>query len=313
MHEPVLVEEVMKLLQVESGGTYVDATAGGGGHSEEILKRASKPVKLLALDKDEDAVCKVKRRLNGYGSGHEVAQGDFSELDRLARENNLRDVDGILMDLGISSNQLADKSRGFSFAVDGPLDMRMDLRMKVTAEDIVNNCERERLEEIFRVYGEERYARRIARAIVMERKKAPVASTGRLASIVSSAVPRHGSRIHPATRVFQALRIAVNDELENLKKGLDAALGLLRPGGRLAAISFHSLEDRIVKRFFVEHRGRMESLQGGGAVWNGVYPRVRIITRGPVTASESEVKRNPRSRSAKLRVCEKKDSSITEE
>ncbi len=313
MHEPVLVEEVMSYLQVESGGILVDATAGGGGHSEEFVKRSSRSVKLLALDRDEEAVCAVGKRLRKYGGGHVVVQGDFSELGRIARENDFENADGVLLDLGISSNQLADGGRGFSFALDGPLDMRMDRRMKVTADAIVNNWEEQRLEEIFRVYGEERHSRRIARAIVRERQKAPVSSTGRLAGIVSATVPRRGSRIHPATRVFQALRIVVNDELESLKQGLDEALNLLKPGGRLAAISFHSLEDRIVKKFFVEHRGRMESLQGGGAVWKGVYPRARVITRRPVTASASEAERNPRSRSAKLRVCEKIGSNLTEE
>ncbi len=305
MHEPVLVEEVMGFLQVETGGTYVDATAGGGGHSEEFVRRSLRPVKLLALDRDEEAVYAVKKRLSKYGGEHVVVQSDFSELRNVARENNIEDVDGALFDLGISSNQLADGARGFSFEIDGPLDMRMDQRMQTTAADIVNDMDEQSLEETFRIYGEERHSRRIARAIVRERQKAPVSSTGRLAGIVSATVSRRGSRLHPATRVFQALRIVVNNELESLKLGLGAALGILRPGGRLAAISFHSLEDRIVKHFFLEHRGRTESLQEGGSQWKGICPRVRVLTRKPVRASESEIERNPRSRSAKLRVCEK--------
>ena len=215
------------------------------------------------------------------------------------------DVDGVLLDLGFSSDQMDDAARGFSFQAEGPLDMRLDRSEPRTAADLVNGMEESELADVIFELGEERDARRIARAIVAERVRSPIRTTRRLADVVAAAKRGPRGKIHPATQTFQALRIAVNRELESLDRGLEGALALVKPGGRVGVISFHSLEDRRVKRFFAEHAGRWESLEQGGERWVGAEPQVKLVTRKPVTASEDEIRANPRARSAKLRVAER--------
>lgn len=305
MHRPVLLTEIVELLRVERGGSYIDATAGAGGVSEELLRRSAPDGKLLAIDKDPEAAENLEKRLEAFGTRCEVVNADFSDLLSVASERGFRDPDGIVFDLGLSSDQLDNAERGFSLKLEGPLDMRMNRNTSSTAADIVNYADEGELRRIFRSYGEERRAGRVARAIVAERNRGYLDSTTKLADTVAGVLRGAPGRIHPATRVFQALRIAVNEELDGLSKGLEQGLELLKTGGRLAAVSFHSLEDRIVKKCFVQHRGRMVSLQQGGARWEGALPVVKILTGKPVAPSSKECKDNPRARSAKLRVAEK--------
>jgi 16S rRNA (cytosine1402-N4)-methyltransferase len=279
-HEPVLLKEVVALLRPRGGSLYVDATVGGGGHAEAILRAAAPDGRLIGLDRDEEALAASRERLNEWGARVRLVRANFAELDEALMNEGVTTVDGIVFDLGVSSRQFDEPSRGFSFLREGPLDMRMDRSIGRTAAEVVNTASEKELADIFLRYGEERRARAIARRIVAAR---PIETTVQLADLIG---PRRG-RTHPATRVFQALRIYVNDELENLKRGLAAATRVLRPGGRLAVISFHSLEDRIVKRHFRE------------------TPSLRVITRKPVTPTQQEIEQNPRARSAKLRVAEK--------
>jgi len=291
LHEPVLQEEVLRLLDPRPGGVVVDATLGSGGHAVEILKRIGKGGRLIGIDQDPEALRRCRERLKAF-SRVEFFQENFSNLDLILHHLNLEAVDAVLMDVGFSAEQLETADRGFSFLKEGPLDMRMDPGPPLRARDLVNDLSQEDLENIFRRYGEERWSRRIAGVIARERTARPIETTTELVRLVEKAVPRqfqHG-RLHPATRVFQALRIAVNGELEALEGGLPKAFRALGPGGRLAVISFHSLEDRIVKRMF---RG-----------WAG-EGRGRLLTPKPIQAAREEVGRNPRSRSAKLRGIEK--------
>jgi len=303
VHEPVLVNEVMDLLSVREGGRYIDGTVGSGGHAEAILKKAGRSGFLLGIDRDIEAVKRASKRLKPWSEHSVVVHGNYSQMDRIVRERGIGEVDGILLDLGVSSEQLDDPSRGFSFMADGPLDMRMDTLSGQTAGGLLNDISEENLVRLIRVYGEERGAKRIARAIVRERERGKIKSTLDLAKTVERLIPRRGRR-HPATKVFQAVRMAVNDELENLEKGLLEAVGLLKEGGRIAVIAFHSLEDRIVKRFMAEHAGRNESLQEGGVRWLGTLPRMRLLNKKPMVPSDEEAARNPRARSAKLRAAE---------
>jgi len=303
VHQPVLLAEVIERMRILPNGTYVDATVGGGGHAEAILSRLSPEGRLLGLDRDEAAIERTSRRLRRYGNCV-LAASPLSRLKEAVAEAGIARADGILMDLGMSSDQLADGERGFSFQREGPLDMRMDRSGGTSAADLVNGMNYGALADTLRRLGEERAAGRIARAIVAAREKAPITTTRRLAEVIEKAVPRRG-RLHPATRTFQALRIAVNDELGELEKGLASAFELLAEEGRLLVISFHSLEDRIVKRSMSAHVGRDESLQQGGSVWRGQLPRMRWLTRKPVTPSAAECAENPRSRSAKLRAVER--------
>ena len=297
-HVPVLLSEAVDALAVRRGGRYVDGTYGRGGHSREIARRGGE---VLAIDRDDDAVA---AGVAACDAGVKVVKGDHGDLRRIANENGWGEVDGVLLDLGVSSPQLDDAGRGFSFQGEGPLDMRMDRSGGVTAADIVNGADAARLEEIFRTLGEEPQARRIARAIVEARSAGRrFETTAGLSEFVARVAGRHGAK-HPATHVFQALRMAVNDELGELERALEGGIGLLRPGGRFAVITFESLSDRIVKRFFAEHVGRMVSLQAGGERWEGARPRARAVTRRSVAAREDEVRRNPRSRSARLRAIE---------
>ncbi|GIW08254.1 MAG: ribosomal RNA small subunit methyltransferase H [Dehalococcoidia bacterium] len=301
-HLPVLLTEAIELLNVRPGGRYLDGTAGAGGHSEAILHASAPDGRVLALDVDPAAVARVRARLAPFGERARVEQANFASLRDVAADAGFLPLDGVLLDLGISSFQLADPEVGLSFQRDDPLDMRLDRTLETTAADLVNSLGERELADLIVRYGEEPAARRIARAIVRRR---PLRTTGQLAAIVEQAVGRPRGRIHPATRVFQALRIAVNDELGALDRALTAAIEALRPGGRLAVISFHSLEDRIVKqRFAAEAKGCVCPPNLPRCVC-GRVPRLRVVTRRPVTPSPAELAKNPRSRSAKLRAAER--------
>ena len=303
-HIPVLLSETVEGLDVKPGGRYVDGTLGRAGHTREILARGGE---VLGIDRDDQALAEVAQKAAadpGLFGRLKAVKGVHGDLERLARANGWERVDGVLLDLGVSSPQLDEAGRGFSFLREGPLDMRMDRSGGRTAADLVNNESAERLEEIFRGWGEEPQARRIARAIVRERVPRPFHTTTELAGFIERLVGRRGSH-HPATKVFQALRMEVNDEMGELERALEGGLRLLGPGGRFAVITFESLTDRTVKRFFSAHVGRMVSLQQGGERWEGETPRVRLVTRKAVVATEAEMNLNPRSRSAKLRIVER--------
>jgi 16S rRNA (cytosine1402-N4)-methyltransferase len=294
VHRPVLVKEVLEFLNVRPNGTYIDATLGGGGHAEEILKRLSRG-RLLGLDRDGAAIAVASERLargGGLGAFGEkliVMEGNFSQIRALHAASGLPPADGLLADLGLSSMQLEDAARGFSFNLEGPLDMRAGSDAATTAEELVNFANEKELADLIYKFAEERHSRRIARAIVKAR---PIRSTTELAQVVTRAIPSRAGlhQIHPATRTFMALRLAVNRELENLETFLSQALDVVAPEGRVVFLTFHSLEDRIVKNAF---RGWK---QGG---------RARVLTKHVVRPTEAEVSSNPRSRSAKLRAAEK--------
>ena len=295
-HNPVLLKETVDALSVRPGGRYVDGTLGRAGHAKEIIARGGE---VLGIDRDEQAIREI-----GEVAGLTAVRGRHGSLKEIANEKGWNEVDGILLDLGVSSPQLDEAGRGFSFLREGPLDMRMDRSCGLSAADIVNGESAERLEEIFREYGEEPQARRIAKAVAKERAEKPFETTVELAEFIEKVVGRRNGR-HPATRVFQALRMEVNDEIGELGRALEGGLDLLRSGGRFAVITFESLTDRIVKRFFAGHIGRMVSLQQGGERWEGEEPRMKAVTGKVVVASKEEEDLNPRSRSAKLRAAEK--------
>jgi 16S rRNA (cytosine1402-N4)-methyltransferase len=308
-HIPVLAQEVMSMLAPAPGSLQIDATLGGGGHTERILEATDPDGRLLGLDADGAAIARVDGRLRPrFGDRLVLRQANFRELARVAPEAGFAQVDGALFDLGLSSYQLADTDRGFGFRAGGPLDMRFDTSRGVPAAELLATLDQDELTALFRRYGEEPKAARIARAIVAERGTAPVATAEELAALVERVAPpnpRQRRRTHPATRVFQALRIAVNEELEALQEGLAAALDLLRPGGRLVVLSYHSLEDRIVKRFFAaERRGCVCPPELPVCVC-GRNPRLRLVTRPSLTPSAAEIEANPRARSARLRAAER--------
>ncbi len=291
-HIPVMVEEVMKFLRCEPGRTYVDATLGCGGHAEEILRRTSPDGMLIGFEWDEDAISVAKKVLEPYEGRIKIIHKNFIHLADTLEELKIEEVDGILIDPGLSSLQLEDRSRGFSFMGDGPLDMRMDKRNKITAEYLLNRLTSKELETILYEYGNERWAKKIAKALVEERERAPIRTTQTLRRIVHQAIPKryHSKRIDPATKTFQAIRIKVNNELENLRDILTTGWRFLKKGGRLCVLSFHSLEDRIIKETF-------KNLEKDGFI--------HIITKKPVTPSLEEIRINPRARSAKLRCAER--------
>ncbi len=290
MHEPVMVAEVLEHLAPARGGLFVDCTVGYGGHTRAILDAGASRV--IGLDRDQDALREAAAVLAPFGSRVELVHSDYRQLGDVLSARGVGRVDGLLADLGVSSMQLDAPGRGFSFRRDEPLDMRMDRSAGPTAADAIQTADERTLADVIYEFGEDRFARRIARAIVEARGTGPIRTTGRLADIVRRAIPRKGySRIDPATRTFQALRIWVNRELEGLDAFLARAAGLLAPGGRMAIITFHSLEDRIVKHTF-------RALQTAGEIG------LTIRTRRPVVPSETEVERNPRARSAKLRAVE---------
>jgi len=306
-HEPVLEREVLEGLSVRPGGHYVDATLGGGGHTRALLEGSAPDGTVLGLDQDPDALDRTRSRLADYGGRFHARRGNFEDIASLAEG---APPDGILMDLGVSSDQLDRPERGFSFRVDGPLDMRMNPDKGVPASEWLDTIDEAELIRVLREFGEERRARVIARRVLEARRNGRLDSTLELAEVVERAVGgRRGAARHPATRTFQAIRMAVNREMDALTAGLAGALSLLPVGGRLAVITFHSLEDRLVKQAFRRHEGRDESLPQGGSVWRGDLPRVTRVTRKPRIAAEAEVARNPRSRSAKLRIVELKETA----
>jgi len=307
-HVPVLCEEVLQALNIHADGVYLDATFGRGGHAGEILKRLGPNGRMLALDRDPQAVEVARTKFAG-DARFRIEKGPFSMLGQMIENQGLMGkVNGVLFDLGVSSPQLDDPSRGFSFRYDGPLDMRMDPTAGVSAADWINRVAEVELTRVIRDYGEERYARRVARAIVQARRDQPIATTGRLAEIVARAVPTREAGQHPATRTFQAIRIHINHELDELEQALPLALRALAPGGRLTIISFHSLEDRLVKRFLRAEAKGAEYPPGLPLREDQIRVRMRIIGKA-VRASAAEIERNPRARSAALRVAERTGSS----
>ncbi|MEN6332290.1 MAG: 16S rRNA (cytosine(1402)-N(4))-methyltransferase RsmH [Smithella sp.] len=304
-HKPVMLEEVLKWLCVNKNGIYVDGTVGGAGHAYEILKATNGF--LVGIDCDNDALLAAEKRLAEFGTRKVLVKANFAELGSVLENLQIKEVDGVLLDLGVSSHQLNQAERGFSFNQQAPLDMRMDRSLKLSAYDIVNSFAQEDLERIIRVFGEEKMAGRIARAISQKRRLSPLSTTVELANVISSAIPAKFRRqkIHPATRTFQAIRIAVNSELDSIKPAIDSAINVLNHGGRICIISFHSLEDRIVKNEF-------RDLTGGCICPKDVpicvcrrEAKLKILTKKAVTPTAAEVEDNPRSRSAKLRVAEK--------
>jgi len=300
-HVPVLLKEAVTALRPHPDGTYIDATIGLGGHAGALLAAAGPEAHLLGLDADPQALAGARGTLEPYGDAVLLVEANFRYLSEVAEQLEFAQVDGILLDLGVSTLQLQGLGRGFSFLRDEELDMRFSPTQRLTAADMVNTCPERALADLIFRYGEEPHARRIARRIVASR---PIRTTGQLADIVAAATGRRG-KTHPATRTFQALRIAVNDELAALRDVLPQALSLLAPGGRLAVISFHSLEDRIVKEFHATESRDCICPPTTPLCVCGHVSRLRVITRRPLRPSPEEIIRNPRSRSAKLRVAEK--------
>lgn len=305
-HKPVLLKECLDGLNVRPDGIYVDGTLGRAGHSLEIVKRLATG-RLIAVDRDKAALDAAPARLEGYMNKVTLVRGNFGDLTNILHALGVGGVDGMLFDLGVSSPQLDDGSRGFSYLQDAPLDMRMDQSAPLTAGDVVNGWSQEELKRILWQYGEERYSGPIAAAIVREREKAPIETTGRLAELIRNAMPAKARREkqHPAKRSFQAIRIAVNDELGEVERLLSGALDVLNAGGRLAVISFHSLEDRLVKTAYADWAKGCTCPPDFPVCVCGRKPRVRLVGKRPITADEDEVNENPRARSAKLRVVEK--------
>jgi 16S rRNA (cytosine1402-N4)-methyltransferase len=292
VHYPVLLEEAIEGLHLEAGDTILDATLGGAGHAKEILDRILPGGRLLAIDRDPEAIERVQKDLTSYKGSVDYINGDFRNVGELLESLGVSAIDGALFDLGMSSFQVDDENRGFSFLKDGPLDMRFDLNQELTAAIIVNKFSRDELAEIIKNYGEERHAKLVAGAICSARGKEKIATTGQLREIIARAIGRkyRDQRLHPAARTFQALRICTNDELKAAEEGVKKAISLLNPGARICVISFHSLEDRIIKNLFRDGKKSGE---------------LKVLTKKPIVPERDEVKRNPRSRSAKLRIAEK--------
>lgn len=306
-HVPVMLCECVDGLNINPHGIYVDATLGGGGHSEAILQKLSAHGRLIGIDRDKTAICAASERLSLFGDMFLPAHGNFRDVKKILESLNIAKVNGILFDFGVSSPQIDCPQRGFSYLSDAPLDMRMDQGQQLTAYEVVNSWEFEKLKRIFYEYGEERYAALVAGKIVKYREAKPIDTTRCLAEIILGALPEKTKRLdqHPEKRVFQAIRIAVNDELNSISDALSDSYGLLAPGGRLCAISFHSLEDRIVKNSFSAlARGCVCPPDFPVCVCNG-KPQIKILTKKPITATEHEQQLNSRSKSAKLRIAEK--------
>ncbi|MGO9179384.1 MAG: 16S rRNA (cytosine(1402)-N(4))-methyltransferase RsmH [Candidatus Limnocylindrales bacterium] len=304
----MMVEEVMQALAPHPGSLQIDGTLGGGGHAVRILEAISPDGRLLGLDADADAVDRAARRLAPYGDRAVLRHANFEDLGRVAAETGFDPSDGVFLDLGLSSYQLADEGRGFSFRAAGPLDMRFDPTRGRPASDLVARLDEMELTALFGRYGEEPFAGRVARAVVTARQGQAIATSAELADVIERAVPGRLSgrrRVHPATRVFQALRIAVNRELETLEMALAAGLQLLRPGGRIVVLTYHSLEDRIVKRFIATERRGCVCLPVLPVCVCGRTPRLRIVPGTPASPSSQEITANPRARSARLRAAER--------
>ncbi len=304
-HTPVLYRETIEALQPRDRAQYVDCTVGAGGHAAGILQAAGPAARLLGMDADPDALAIARVTLAPFGERVVLVNANFRELAETASNTGFVPADGILFDLGMSSMQLDRSPRGFSFQREAPLDMRFDPRQPTTAADIVNQAAEEDLRRILYQYGEERMAPRIARAILRRRATRPIETTTDLAAIVAGVAGPHRGGIHPATRTFQALRIAVNQELESLREALSQAVEILAAGGRLVVISFHSLEDRIAKEFLRRESAECLCPPGLPVCVCGQQPRLRLVTRKPLSPGPEELRRNPRARSAKLRVAER--------
>ncbi len=306
IHKSVLLKEAIQSLDINPNGIYIDGTAGGGGHSLAIVEKLSENGRLIAIDQDPDAIKTLKEKFTSnekYKKVVTVYRSNFAQMDKVAESLGINCVDGVLLDIGVSSHQLDTAERGFSFHNDAPLDMRMSQEGE-SAEDLVNNLSWQSLAEIISTYGEEKFAKNIAKAIVREREFQPIKTTLQLAEIIKSSVPASVRREgHPARKTFQALRIAVNGELDRLKEGLSSAFSLLKPNGRLAVITFHSLEDRIVKRKMAELCKGCICPPDCPICVCGRTPEAKLLFKKPIEASEEELCDNPRSRSAKLRVC----------
>lgn len=305
-HRSVLLDECIEALAIKSEGTYIDGTAGGGGHSFEIAK-ALDGGRLIAIDQDEAAIVAASNRLAVYGERVQVVRSNFSEISDVCDRLEIEGIDGLLLDLGVSSYQLDTAERGFSYNADAPLDMRMDKRRTLSAYEVVNTYDEAELKRILFEYGEERYSASIAAAIVRERQKKPIETTLALSELIRSAIPAHAREggHHPAKRSFQAIRIEVNGELDVIAPAIRAAVARLNKGGRVAIITFHSLEDRIVKQTFASLAQGCTCPKDFPICVCGNKPTVKIITRKPILPSAKELAENPRSRSAKLRVAEK--------
>ena len=299
-HIPVLTKEIISYLDLKKGGVYIDCTLGGGGHSKAILEKIYPQGLLIGIDQDIEAIETAKEELKSYIDNIKLVKGNFKNLEGILTDLKIKTVSGIIFDLGVSFHQLKEKERGFSFKEESHLDMRMDLTQEFNADTLINSYSEKDLAEIFEKYGEERFSKRIARLIITERKKKAIATTKQLSDLVIRSLPRtkkrHTWRIHPATRIFQAIRIEVNQELKALEKGLNQAIRVLENKGRMCVISYHSLEDRIVKHLFkeVERVGKDQGDYG-----------LKIITKKPIRPSSEEIRENPKARSAKLRVAEK--------
>jgi len=300
-HTPVLTKEILNYLDFKKGGVYIDCTLGGGGHSKAILENIYPHGLLIGIDQDTEAIETAKEELKSYIDKVKLVKGNFKNIEGILSDLKIETVSGIIFDLGVSFHQLKEKERGFSFKEDSHLDMRMDLTQEFNADILINSYSEKDLAEIFEKYGEERFSRKIARLIITERKKKAITTTKQLADLVVRSLPRtkkrHTWRIHPATRVFQAIRIEVNQELKALETGLNQAIRVLEDKGRICVISYHSLEDRIVKHLFkeAEREGKEQKNYG-----------LKIITKKPIGPSSEEVRDNPKARSAKLRVAEKR-------
>ena len=305
-HRSVLLNEAVDALAIRKDGTYVDGTAGGGGHSFEIASRLENGL-LIAIDQDENAIAAAGERLAPYASRVKIVRNNFSNLDDVLATCGVEEIDGLLLDLGVSSHQLDEAERGFAYQNDAPLDMRMDRRQTKTAYDVVNYYSEQDIKDILYTYGEERFSARIAAKIISARQKKPIETTGELAELIKSAIPaaaREGGH-HPAKRSFQAIRIEVNAELDVILPAIESAVKHMRSGGRIAIITFHSLEDRLVKQAFVRLASGCTCPKDLPVCVCGKKPLVRIISRKPILPSAEELEENPRSRSAKLRVAEK--------
>ena len=307
-HITVLLDEAVDALEPERGGIYVDCTAGGGGHSEAILKRLPKGSRLISLDRDDRAVLRCRERLEKYGAASTVVKTNYSEIGEVLDGLGIDKIDGVLWDLGVSSVQLDERERGFSYSQDAPLDMRMDRSGGATAADVVNTYSEEELRRIIRDWGEEKFFMRVAAAIVSARQEKPIETTVELADIIANAIPagaRKKENQHPAKRTFQAIRIEVNDELNIIEPSLRCAVERLNVGGRAAVITFHSLEDRITKQTFKDLEKPCTCPSDFPVCVCGKKPQVKLVTRKPIVPKETELEYNPRARSAKLRVAEK--------
>ena len=306
-HVSVLLEESIEGLKIKPSGIYVDGTLGGGGHSYEICRVLGPEGRHIGIDQDGNAIDAATKRLEPFSERTSIVRSNYSEMPTVLKELGIDKVDGILLDLGVSSHQLDDESRGFTYRVDAPLDMRMDVRQSVTAADLLNTAEEMELFRIIRDYGEEKFAKNIAKHICMERKKKPLKTTGELVEIIDHAIPakiRQGGG-HPAKRTFQAIRIALNRELEVLTNSLDAMIDLLNPAGRLCIITFHSLEDRIVKNSFKRNENPCTCPPSFPVCVCGKESKGRVITRKPILPTEEEREKNTRAKSAKLRIFER--------